>query len=692
MKNLSAKIVLSFLLLLFCNSEVRCQVPQGFNYMAIARNEAGDILPDMDLQVRIAILKTVDPLNIVWEEEHSVKTNSTGLFQLVIGDPLAKNIETGSAKSFAEIDWAVQPLYVRTSVNAKGEFVIMGDAQIMSVPYALVSQNVSGLNKLAVAGTTTDPAEALFEVKNSASQTVFAVYSDGIRMYVGDKTAKGVKGGFAIGSFDSPYKAAGQEYFTLTPYEARINLNDPPVKGIKGGFAIGGYSTGKGLPTEFMNVTPLNYFIGYEAGLGINGGTSNIFIGKESGKGNTTGSDNVFLGFEAGLINNASFNSFIGYQSGKANSTGAYNTFMGYNSGLGNSGGESNVFIGYESGKTNTSGNNNIFIGKNAGLTSNGDDNIFIGLNAGINHSSGHHNLLIGTNAGYYHTTQTYNVMMGTGAGYSLNNTTYGSYNTFVGINAGNKIQSSKENTFLGTNAGAMLEEGNSNTIVGIDAGRGGAWDPGTYHAGNVTTQNTILGCQAGANLDVGSGNVLIGYQAGALLVGTTGAPASNKLYISNSATNTLIGGDFANHRVGINMMPTAHTLEVAGDIWANGSTISAGATTWSDSRFKTDINTIANALEDVCRLRGVTYDWDNSNKATINFPSGRQYGVIAQEVEEVFPELVKTEADGYKSVSYEKMSAILIEAVKEQQKQIELQQSEINELKEAVKKLTENR
>jgi hypothetical protein len=128
--------------------------------------------------------------------------------------------------------------------------------------------------------------------------------------------------------------------------------------------------------------------------------------------------------------------------------------------------------------------------------------------------------------------------------------------------------------------------------------------------------------------------------------------------------------------------MPTTYTLEVGGTIWANGSTISAGASTWSDSRFKKNVETIYGALNSVTKLRGVTYDWDESNLNTSNFPKGKQIGVIAQEVEKVFPELVTTGADGYKSVAYEKMSAIFIEAFKEQQSQIKNQQTEIELLK----------
>jgi hypothetical protein len=140
-----------------------------------------------------------------------------------------------------------------------------------------------------------------------------------------------------------------------------------------------------------------------------------------------------------------------------------------------------------------------------------------------------------------------------------------------------------------------------------------------------------------------------------------------------------LIGGDFSSDKVGINRMPTTYTLEVGGTIWANGASISAGAFTWSDVRYKKNIVTIDSSLSKVCNMRGVYYDWKSDKFKDKNFPGGKQIGVIAQEVEKIYPELVTTDKDGYKTVSYEKITPILIEAIKEQQKLIEAQQLKIN-------------
>jgi hypothetical protein len=207
--------------------------------------------------------------------------------------------------------------------------------------------------------------------------------------------------------------------------------------------------------------------------------------------------------------------------------------------------------------------------------------------------------------------------------------------------------------------------------IIGLLAGR--------YIRDN---QNTVIGNYAGYNLRYSTGNILLGYQAG---YNETG---NDKLYIENSSASApLIGGDFAANRVGINRMPTTYTLEVGGTIWANGSTITSGSATWSDERYKTDIATIDNALSTIMKIRGVTYNWNRNAFPDLNFSGGEQMGVIAQEVEEILPQLVLTGPDGYKSVSYEKLTPVLIEALKEQQQQIETLNSRIERLEKLIDK-----
>jgi len=81
-----------------------------------------------------------------------------------------------------------------------------------------------------------------------------------------------------------------------------------------------------------------------------------------------------------------------------------------------------------------------------------------------------------------------------------------------------------------------------------------------------------------------------------------------------------------------------------------------------SDERFKDNIVEIDSSLDKVEALRGVYFDWNDKQ----DIYEGHDIGVIAQEVEAVLPEIVETREDGYKAVKYEKLTAVLIQAVKE--------------------------
>ena len=89
-----------------------------------------------------------------------------------------------------------------------------------------------------------------------------------------------------------------------------------------------------------------------------------------------------------------------------------------------------------------------------------------------------------------------------------------------------------------------------------------------------------------------------------------------------------------------------------------------------SDERLKENVVTISGSLDILKQINGYYFDWVPMEGIHEN--EGRDIGVIAQEIEAVLPEIVTTRDNGYKAVKYEKMIALLIECVKEQQKQID--------------------
>ncbi|MBI3894960.1 MAG: tail fiber domain-containing protein [Acidobacteria bacterium] len=114
----------------------------------------------------------------------------------------------------------------------------------------------------------------------------------------------------------------------------------------------------------------------------------------------------------------------------------------------------------------------------------------------------------------------------------------------------------------------------------------------------------------------------------------------------------------------------------VQGNLTVSGSVTAVSVVETSSRRFKTNIQPLEGSLDEILRLRGVSYDWKADGKHDI--------GLIAEEVGEVIPEVVAYEDNGVdaKGVDYARLVAVLIEAVKEQQAQIRQLQSEVEGLK----------
>ena len=165
------------------------------------------------------------------------------------------------------------------------------------------------------------------------------------------------------------------------------------------------------------------------------------------------------------------------------------------------------------------------------------------------------------------------------------------------------------------------------------------------------------------------TGRLKVYYSTASAWVDTQPMPDMNLYYPKAGGT---INGD-----VSIQL-----TLNVVGNTLVQGNISSLGdiiAYSSSDIRLKDNISVIKSPLEKISKISGVSFNWNDKQSA---YEAGKKdYGVIAQEVEEVLPELVTTRENGYKAVRYEKIVSLLIEATKAQQTQIEDLRNQVNEL-----------
>ncbi len=636
------------------------QAPEKLTYQGVARNSAGETFNQTNIEIKFGIRAGSEGGELVWEETHATTTNEFGLFTMIIGDGTTTG--EGTLTSFSDIDWGTTQFFLNVQMKVDASFIDMGTSEMVSVPYAMFAKYAASsgesttsywidgagevtttvdvgvgtpapAGKLEVMGdgdeTEDDP---LFQVKRKDGETVFAVYPGGVRINVDDSPLKGTKGGFAIGGF-TPGKGLTNDYFYVTPDSVRVYVDTTQTKGTKGGFAIGGFNPGKGTASSLMHLTEDNYLIGHQAGISITTGLYNSFFGYEAGLNTKEGSSNVFIGHKSGLENlSGYYNVFIGNSTGQDNTTGTSNIIIGDEAGISNTEGSGNVIMGDWAGYSNTEGSHNVFIGDNAGHSNNtGWDNIFIGPYAGE------------TN-------------------------TIGEYNVFMGLSAGETNEDGNSNTFIGAGSGYDNVSGSENVFIGLLTG-----------AANTGNNNTFVGSHAGET-NLGENNVFIGYGAGQDETG------SGKLYIDNANIlgDPLIYGEFSDIapylKISANTDVTGN-MDVTGDI--TGTNIEGTTVTQtSDIKWKTNIHGYDNALSQVSKLRGVKYNWINDESGKFN-PDEPQIGFIAQEVEKVIPELVRTDPQGDKSVNYSKLTVVLLEALKEQQVMIEELQREVELLKQ---------
>ena len=381
------------------------------------------------------------------------------------------------------------------------------------------------------------------------------------------------------------------------------------------------------------NTTPGNTAFGYAAMFANTCGAHNIALGFNALNHNTTGSYNVAIG---GL---------------GANTTGINNVSIGNNALGSNTTASQNIAIGLTALKSNTTGQNNLAIGAgdnnssgNLAANTTGNYNISLGNDTLTLNTTGSGNVAIGQNTGVYwsyplwdNTSATNTVAIGAGAA-AGNNLTYhnqggvylgylsgysastgSDYNTLLGYEAGYGLTTGSHNIFLGDNstqANASETTGSSNIKIG---------DNITLPSGTASNQLDIANEIYGTGLS-GTGSTI---STGNIGIGTTTPYSRLSVWGIDAASSTLA----------FNVVNGASTTVFA--VFDGGNAQLSGTLTQSsDRRLKTNIAALdaSTSLAAINSLTPVAYDWLDPEKGGV-----RQYGFIAQQVQQVFPNLVST-------------------------------------------------
>jgi hypothetical protein len=435
--------------------------------------------------------------------------------------------------------------------------------------------------------------------------------------------------------------------------------------------------------------------------MGNQSGSLNSFFGSGAGQGNR-GSQGSFFGYAAGYNNAADFNSFYGLESGFSNTTGSGNSFYGYKTGLASDKGHYNSLFGYQAGLSNTGLNSigNSLFGAYAGMNGSGGANSFFGYRAGFNDASGLYNTLIGTNADVASPNLSYATAIGAEAkvdcsdcmilGAADDNALRVGIGTpsLIGSNARLDVEARNNTTFGilgetftsgGTGVRGQIVGPGGGIGVAAVAGDAGNVALNTYGTSYFQGDSTPLDSKFGNGVAIGFGSAgyiyAFNYSSGqpqTLLLNHTGGNVG--IGTTNPIRTLTVNG---RARVGsIPLEPSAASVcfNAAGDLLQCGG---------SSLRFKTNVKPFRSGLDLVRQLSPISFNWKEDERPDI--------GLAAEEVAKVDASLTFTNSEGeIAGVKYEKLNLLLINAIQQQQAQIEDQQKVITDQKEQNRKLEE--
>ncbi|MGO9124804.1 MAG: tail fiber domain-containing protein [Terriglobales bacterium] len=407
------------------------------------------------------------------------------------------------------------------------------------------------------------------------------------------------------------------------------------------------------------------------------GNAKNYFAGKV-GIGTTTptatldvnGTVNAATSFNLGGTlfasgNYANLNAFVGF-AGNLMTTGDGNTATGVLALVSNTQGFHNTASGAEALYSNTTGSNNTAFGYTALLSNiTGGDNTAIGqgaleINTGSYNTASGYVALQSNTTGYNNTASGYEALFYNGTGYN---------NTASGYNALSSSTAGYENTASGSNA-LSSNTGNDNTADGYSA----------LSSSTTGYSNTASGAYALQSNTTGGHNTALGYEADVGVANLVYATAIGANAVVSQSNALVLGGTGSSAvNVGIGTATPSNVFTIASGA---GHAIADGWDTYSSRRWKTNIQPLHGALGKVEQLRGVSYDLKASGK--------HEVGVIAEEVGVVVPEVVSWDRNGKdaQGVHYGRLTALLIEATKEQQREIQRQQAVLSMQAAAIRDL----
>jgi hypothetical protein len=457
---------------------------------------------------------------------------------------------------------------------------------------------------------------------------------------------------------------SGTTLYSTNPSTSNFSNNNSVYLGLNAGRGATGatYSNFLGLNAG-SGATSASYsnFFGADSGFGATGANSSNFLGLEAGYGATGASTSNFLGNRTGKgATTASQSNFFGLNAGSGATNASQSNFLGANAGYGATGANSSNFLGANAGSGATQANNSIFIGTSAGRGATGANNsIFLGYQAGYNlaGSPSYNNIIIGNNvslnAGVINRINIGGVLFGSGT-YSAT--------------SGNASVSAQTEGRIGIN---VVSPTHSLHVIGDTRLQGG------LTATTISASSTINSGTLTTTTINGSNN-----QSGIVVVGSNTVGGSGYVDFIK-VTNTSAGATNINKTIRVN---NTGGLEIVNSAYSNiafsltdaGVLNTPGGGT-SDLRTKKNIEYIYDEKTTLIKkLKPVKFEFKNNENI-------KRHGFIAQDILELYPELVLgngNEENGVYGLDYDGILSLTVKALQESIIRIEKLESVIKELK----------
>jgi hypothetical protein len=387
-------------------------------------------------------------------------------------------------------------------------------------------------------------------------------------------------------------------------------------------------------------------------------------------------------------------NTFVGINAGNFKTTGVgHNTATGFKALFANTTGSENTATGYFALSSNTFGNSNTATGHEALINNTtGFNNTATGFSAMLSNGSGTDNTAMGDSVLNFNTTGSFNTAVGEAA---LGSNTTGKFNTGLGYAA----NVSSGNLTNATAIGTFATVGESNALV-LGCASGGCPSgtiPPSVGIGTTSPSATLdisapnqvglfvrgpeSGVGAGLDLQTtGSG----GLQWEILDTGSNSAQGPNKLNIRNVNTGNDVLTILASGAVGIATRDPDNSLTV------NGSADKPGGGSWgtfSDRRLKTLQGSFSSGLSEIMKINPMRYRYKEDNGMGIR-DQEEHVGLVAQDVQKAIPEAVTENSKGYLLVNNDPIIWAMLNAIKEQQREIRDLKSELRTTRQTLRKV----